>query len=522
MPFSLRLLSRAFVGLLLVAVAGCDTSDPTDADDPDAEFVTGTDVVVNPSGVAPLTARVAVTTSRPVSVAVTVEGRRGDRTDVHRRFDTVAQEHEIPVLGLYPATDNSVRLRFFAPDGRELGTQTVSIATAPLLPDLPDVEINQVTASAMKPGFHFVSYFGHNGAVTPQRPFVFDNAGDIRWYLDFSEHPTLSNLFYDNGMERLANGHLYFGNNNDNRIYEINMFGEIVNMWGMPGYSFHHNVIETPDGNFVATVSKEGAPTIEDYVIEIDRSSGEIVTVWNLNESLDNGRRAWETDLADLDVDWFHGNALAYDASDDAILVSGRTQGVVKLTESNEVVWILAPHEEWGTAGDGTELSPFLLQPLDAEGQPIPDDGVRSGAVNHPDFEWAWYQHAPALLPDGSLLLFDNGENRNYTRPGTYSRAVIYQIDEPARTIRQTWQYGKERGPETYSRIVSDVDYHADEDNVVFMPGAVTHDGASYGKVVEVDRASREVVFEATIDPPTAPFGITFHRVQRMGLYPAR
>jgi hypothetical protein len=52
------------------------------------------------------------------------------------------------------------------------------------------------------------------------------------------------------------------------------------------------------------------------------------------------------------------------------------------------------------------------------------------------------------------------------------------------------------------------------------MPGAVVHEGRSYGKMIEADYATGAVVFEATITPPIAPFGITFHRVERMPLYP--
>jgi len=308
---------------------------------------------------------------------------------------------------------------------------------------------------------------------------------------------------------------LYFGDGNSGRIIEMDMLGRIVNAWPLPGYGFHHEVLEKPNGNFVVTVNKQGEPTVEDYLIEIDRASGVIVREWDLKQSLEYTRRAWPG-FGDQNVDWFHANGVAYDPQDDAIIVSGRTQGVVKLTNDNTVVWILAPHRDWGTAGDGTDLATKLLQPLDATGQPITDPAVLDGAVNHADFEWAWYQHAPELMPDGTLLVFDNGDNRNYTGQSLYSRAVQYRIDANAMTVQQIWQYGKERGAETFSRIVSDVDYHAAEDNVVFMPGAV----GTYGKAIEVDRTTRAVLFEATITPPIAPFGITFHRVERLPLYP--
>ena len=61
---------------------------------------------------------------------------------------------------------------------------------------------------------------------------AFDAAtGAIRWYLDFSRHPELANLFYDNGVERLANGNLYFGDRSTGRVLELDMLGRIVNDW---------------------------------------------------------------------------------------------------------------------------------------------------------------------------------------------------------------------------------------------------------------------------------------------------
>lgn len=511
-----RLVHHALAFLLLLAAC---SDDPVDVGEPDLDFLTDLSITHNPSGYAPLTAELALATRRPVQVELVVEGHGGAVGDVRHRFEAGSQLVRVPVLGLYPGAENTITLRFFDAGGDPLGDTTRAVITPPPLPDLPSVAIDAAGPDA-KPGMNLVSYFGHDGEMTPQRPFIFDAEGSIRWYLDFGSHPSLSNLFYDNGVERLANGNLYFGDRSTGRIVEMDMLGRIVRTWTMSGYDFHHQVIEKPNGNFVLTVDKQGAATVEDRVIEIDRETGQILREWDLNQSLDNTRRSWETTLADLSVDWFHANGLAYDPSDDAIIVSGRTQGTVKLTNGNEVIWILAPHRGWKTAGDGTDLTTRLLQPLDAAGQPITDTSVLEGTTNHPDFEWAWYQHAPELLPDGTLLLFDNGDNRNYADQELYSRAVVYRIDPDAMTVQQVWQYGKERGRDTYSRIVSDVDYHAAEDNVVFMPGAVAAGGGASGKVVEVDYGTRNVVFEATITPPVAPFGITFHRVERLPLYP--
>ncbi|MDX1673017.1 MAG: aryl-sulfate sulfotransferase [Balneolaceae bacterium] len=482
-------------------------------------------MILNPTGVAPLTASLEIESDIPVSVQITVSARIDDDPDLTHRFDQSGTTLNLPVLGLYADHQNTVTATYFDENGSELGSRTYEVTTDPLLADLPTVDINTADPSGMAEGMTFAAYYGHrpNGSPTPQRPFIFDRTGEIRWYLDYSSHPELSNLFYDNGMERLENGNFFFGSNSTSKIYEINMLGEVLNSWdlGSKGFSFHHHVIEKPDGNFIATVNNDNISTVEDHVIEIDRATGDLVTVWDLNESLDNTRRAWPTDLANLDVDWFHGNALAYDEADDAILVSGRTQCVVKLSRNNEVIWILAPHKEWGTSGDGTDLTQFLLQPLDASGNPINDSAVLSGDVNHPDFEWSWYQHAVKIKPDGNIFLFDNGENRNYSGSQLYSRAVEYAIDQQAMTIQQTWSYGKQRGAETYSRIVSEVDFFPDENHVFFTPGATRFGGEDYGKVVEIDYSQQAVLFEATIIPPVPAFGlITLHRSQRLPLYP--
>lgn len=510
-PSRPRLLTA--LGCLLL-LAGCDANPAA----PEPDFITTLTVTPNPTGYAPLTAEIELTTSRPVQVEVVVAGR-GGADELRHRFPSVSQQARLPILGLYAGFTNTITLRFLDAGGALLGEVRRTIATPSLLRDLPTIRINAAAPAAMKPGMNLVSYFGYSSKLTPQRPFIFDADGAIRWYLDFSHHPNLSNLFYDGGVERLANGNLYFGDGSTGRIIEMDMLGRIRNTWTMPGYGFHHNVIEKPNGDFVATVNKNGAATVEDYLIEIDRETGAIVREWNLNQSLDNTRRAWPM-VGDENVDWFHGNGLAYDPRDDAIIVSGRTQGTVKLTNDNEVVWILAPHRGWGTAGDGTDLTTRLLQPLDASGQPITDPDVLDGAVSHPEFEWAWYQHAPELMPDGTLLLFDNGDNRHYVDQPWYSRAVAFRVDPDAMTVQQIWQYGKERGGETFSRVISDVDYHVAEDNVMFMPGAVGFNGVEYGKVIEVDYTTRAVVFEATITPPTSAWGMTFHRAERLPLYP--
>ncbi len=466
-------------------------------------------VVVNPSGGAPLTALIRLETSVPTRAALWIAGKNGPSSDVVHAFDSVATHHELPVLGLYIHYDNTVQLTLYNAAGAYLGSSAIVIKTFAGDPYLPDIRIDYSSGGKM-PGMTMVGY------IAEYIPFVFDEFGDIRWYLKYPDSSVLSPLKLDVGIDRLRNGNFFFANRYTDIIYEIDVLGNILDSWSFPGYRFHHHVMEKPNGNFLVTVSKTGLATVEDHLIEIDRITKQVVAVWDFRSSLQPGRKTLISDS----VDWIHVNAVEYDESDQCVIISGRHQGVVKLTPNNQVVWILAPHKGWGLAGDGTDLTTKLLTPLDAGNQPITDTAVLSGFSNHPDFEWNWYQHATKLNPKGTLTLFDNGYRRNYTQTSFYSRAVEYEIDEGNMTVRQVWQYGKNRGTDTYSDIVSDVDYLPGANRVVFSPGAVENP-LKYGKVVEVDYLSSTVYFEATIIPPASyPRHPTFHRTQRLTLYP--
>ena len=521
MAKSLQLTTLLSFASLWVLVSCSNADDlPGPNPGPDPTLVLQQDVVesqsldVNLSGVAPLTAVLSFTTSEPVTSRIRVVGKHGPASDVVKQFTEASVLHGLPILGLYANHLNTVEVTLFNSSGNSLGTSSFNIETAPLVSDMPAISI-QTSEVQKEPGMTLVSYFGHNSHMTPQRPFIFDEFGDIRWYLNLGVNPVFANLFYDNGMERLQNGNYYFGDRSTSRIHEIDLIGRIINTWEMPGYTFHHEVSEKPNGNFLVTVnSQHSTDTVEDHIIEIDRSSGNIINVWDLRESLQRDRTAWTSDQSD----WIHVNAVTYDAHDDTIIISGRTQGLVKLTNDNEVVWILAPHRGWGLSGKGTDLTTRLLQPLDAGGQPITLVNVLDGSDNTASFEWPWYQHAPQVMPNGNVILFDNGDNRNY-QGGSYSRAVEYEIDAGQMTVRQVWSYGKARGGETYSRIVSDVDYHESSNHVFFSAGAVANSSV-YGKIVEIDYTSNTVLFEASVIAPLAPFDITFHRTERLSLYP--
>ena len=427
-------------------------------------------------------------------------------------------DHELPVLGLFPGTLNQVEVTIFGPDSL-YAIDTLEIQTDPLPDYLPEIEIRSINESAMEPGWNLSSLsLGDNGVFSSQ-PIMFDPEGNIRWFM---------NLSFTNGLvfvvKRLQNGNMLFAY--ANVVYEYDMLGEEINRWQMNGFNSHHEVVEKPDGNFLVAVDNVNIGTIEDHIVELDRNSGSVVRVWDLREVLDVDRY----DVFGFATDWLHVNSVWYDESDGGLIISGRNQGVFKVSADNQLVWILAPHRGWGKAGidgNGFETSDFLLTALDENGTPYAGD-IQEGITDTPEFDWSWGQHAAMILPNRNIFIFDNGLNRFYSNSSPdYSRGVEYEVNTQDMTVKQVWQYGKERGEDFYGHIISDVDYLPQTGNRLIMPG-VSFDSNPRAFVTEVSYSGREVVYEAAIlfrnqlSGGTGAWGDydLVYRSHRMSLYP--
>ncbi len=476
-------------------------------------------VKLNDSGYAPLSALINFSYKTPGKTKIIVMGKHGENSNIEHEFDDFDTMHSVPVIGLYGDYNNTVEIVVFDANNDSLAKAFVNIQTGPLPDNLPvAISVDSADYSALEPGLNLVSNFNSND---PFKPYMVDNYGDIRWVLDYSAHPVLKNLYYDVGLKRLRNGNFYFADANSSHIYEVDLLGNIVNTWGLSGYTFHHEVTEKPDGNFIvcatlpSSTHTNGSPTIEDYLIEVERQTGNVIHTWDLKESLDEYRTALIADSKD----WLHTNAVLYDTTDNTIIISARKQGVMKLDYDNNVKWILAPHKGWGMNRRGEDLNQFLLTPLDANGAPITDTTIVNGNINAPDFEWCWFQHCPIFMPNGNLLVFDNGTVRNYNASlPKYSRAVEYKIDEVNKTVQQVWEYGKERGIETYSAVVSSVQYLPESNHILFSPGYhVLNQAGEGGKIVEVDYATRKALLQISISVANK-WG--FHRANRISAYP--
>jgi len=457
---------------------------------------------INPYGKVPLGALLTFNTKKECKVLLEV----GGEVSVTREFSAYRRSHEIPVIGLYGGTKNTVKVTLTDKDGNTYSGEVVIETKA--LPDFfPDIEIAKLDRAQMEPGFHLIEMLIANNGLFHSYTIMFDDNGAVRWYMDMSD---ASKISYS--PLRLRNGNWLYLSWID--LYEVSELGKIIRkdqMWGNAG---DHHVIELPNGNLLLGGSKKDAkvtrangevvPTRYDYVVEWNRvPPGKTVREWDLGEVLDIDRTVFPDRYSlDFKADWFHINSIDMSLSDNSVVASGRNQGVIKLDAKHNVKWILAPHKSWGRSGregNGKETSQYLLTAIDKDGTPY-SEKVQQGLEAADDFEWSTGQHAVTVLANGNILLFDNGLSRNFGEKPMYSRAVEYQIDEEHMTIKQVWEYGKARGLDMFSGITSDVDILPLTDNRLITAGNIRlSTSPPHCKMVEVTYPDNKTVFEANI-----------------------
>lgn len=460
-------------------------------------------VRLDPYGVAPLTALAMFETDEPVKLTVTVEGKE-DRGDISRTYDNYKTKHAIPVLGLYPDYENTITIEATTEDG-ETATSTFTIKTDPL-PD--DFLTNETAAShpeKMENGMTFV-------IPSTRYAYAVDHNADVRWY---------STLWNSHVFKRLDNGHLLYatkekGQNKYNEMLEMDMLGKVYNSYliQLDDYEdtnvVHHEMIELPNGNFLATVHDTESEYIEDEMIEIDRETGKTVRDFSIRDLFPEDFYKEYGNVFSDDGDWFHQNAIWYVEKDDSIVISSRHQDLVMKMSYPEgkVDWILADHEKWPDAYDK-----YLLEP------------------KSDDFKFPAGPHAPMTMPDfdnnektTDYLLFDN--NVVITRgkdplSGDFSQAVQYRINPEEMTIEQVWKFGKDRGEDFYSKIVGDADYLQDTGNRLVTSGYIDADDGMNSRVVEVnDEEPADVIYELVISGFEKKSHRQAYRAERMPLYP--
>jgi len=538
--------------LLLVALAAssaacADRTPPTIYD---------VRVTASPRPDAPLGIPIELSSDEPVRLSVELLSTTGSDVPSIQKLETIdfqpvfRTEHAFPLVGLRPAT--SYEIRFIATDksGNSRQAPPLIIETSDLPSDFPPIEINTSDPTRMEPGATLFSVYRWNaeGRDSTYGFLVAVNAtGEPIWYYR-ADHPISHAI-------PLRNGNLLYQTTVDSISglqVEIDLLGNVVNTWHslaldtrVPSESFlvsvdslHHDVVELPNGNF-ATLSTElrtypDYPTSErerdapkttqevvgDIIVEFGRD-GTVIQQWHLLDILDPyrigydslGTNYWATTYQALGksepnvTDWSHANALDYDPNTDSFIISARHQdAIVNIDRTGTLRWILGNHSDWNERWQDK-----LLDPIG-------------------ELLWPYHSHGVELTPNGTILLFDNGNYR--TSPfeasdptsESYSRAVEFEVSGSAMTVVQRWAHGKHSPASFFSPFLGDADWLPTTGNILITDGARTRRPESddtgeeqqqWARILEVTRTvPAEVVFELVIDDDT-PHGWRVYRAGR-------
>jgi hypothetical protein len=434
-----------------------------------------------------------------------------------RNFYDFATAHSIPLYGFKPGQTNLIQVTAYDQyRNAYTATQTLTFVTAPLPANFPHATVLKSEPSQMEPGDTLCVI--NNRTTGSAYITIMDNAGQVLWY-----HPVLQSGDID--VDQLNDGNLFIHESPPaNRFVELNLLGETVQTWNAAaGYPVNSHVgILTDHGTILylsdvsetvpnfpnvtlpvnsgtdTNVSLKTVQVDDNPVVEISATNGELLHVWSALNLLDPTRLTYLTGQypSSYGIDSEHANAIVDDTNDDSIIVSQRDENTVyKFSRTTgQLIWILAPHANWPA-----NLQQYLLTPVSTP------------------FEWSYGQHAPALTPQGTLLVFDDGIDRAspFDPPipdvDNYSRAVEYSIDETNMTISQVWDSydsGLGDGDRMMSEIMGNTDWLPQTGHVL-----VTYAWVNYtnGVLVASNGALMARIVEYTHDPvPQVVFDLAF------------
>ena len=443
-----------------------------------------------PATNAPLAGVLQINTDVPSRVSVSVN----DGTNAwERNFLDYATVHSVTLAGFKPGRTNSITVTVHDKLRNAVtAPQPVVFTTAALPANFPRIVLLQSQPDKMEPGFTL--FRGQNNG-SPAYIIIVDSAGEVAWY---SAIATVLDV------RQLANGDLFIPLSTN--LVEINLLGQTVKSWAAPANwpvnihegvpTGHGTILYLSDAtrvvtNFPTSSTNPNAPLATanvayQPVIEISATNSALLNTWFPIDMLDPKRISYLTFAARTAKgwDWGHANAVIEDPRDNSLIVSLRTQNaIIKFArDTGQLKWILGQHENWGP-----QFQQYLLTPV---GTP---------------FEWNYAQHAPEITPQGTLLIYDDGNFRAspfdtaVPDASNYSRAVEYDINETRMEISQVWEYASPN--ETlYTGSVGDADFLSGRGNVLVTFGNISYVNGSHPSAYSTNAAMVRIQ-EVTHDP---------------------
>jgi arylsulfate sulfotransferase len=503
------------------------------------EFVYHPTLTMNPNGVTPLAGQVEFITDVPTKITLVIIDISGTR---YVKFSEFKTSHFLPLLGVISDREYSLQVKATSVNLQSVMSKAILFSTPALPLDFPTIDVSDSIPEDMEPGLTLLDlYNGSRQSPIKGRAMVLNSSGEVVWFSSLGTNEGNVRNF----IERLPNGNLRYlasraeANYNEDTVIVSDLLGNLISSTEMidPGVGLHHDLISTPEGTFMSltriktsvdnfptsdtdlAAPKETAYVRDEPVVEFN-PDGTVVAIWPLVDLIDPTRIGYDSlRPSAAGFDSFHTNAVFYDASDDSILVSARHQDAIfKYSRaSGDLIWILGNHLNWSP-----EFHPFLLQPTEDL------------------FDWQYHQHAMMPTPDGTLLLFDNGNRRTSPFDGklpladseTSSRAVEYKIDETLMTVEKVREFVIGGSSPVFSGTRGDADWLPGTGNILatasdvsFEGGIASKDlgfGTRHTRIIEYATNPEREVFDVRLFSPEENSRIHVYRSDRIpGLYPA-
>ncbi len=445
-----------------------------------APVISNLTIVANPNSV--LSATITFTTDVPTtsSVLVTNTGDGGaDNTFTIAPTTQLVTSHSINVLGMRAQSTFDMKVTATGA-ASNAATGTVSFTTGALPAAIAPVTVITNDPTKTSPGFTMFTVWKWdlvdlltNIDDSTAQILALDAQGQVVWYY-LPSNPAIDT--YPTAPKKLPNGDLIFVTG-ESGWAEIDMMGNVVRSHtaaSMGLDSLHHEI--TPESNNTAYLSLStelrtvsgypvgdggttSYPVVGDVIAEFNADGG-VLNRWSdfdmLDPHVEGNSVLFNTAFwnglyttAGLTKDWTHGNSVIVDPSDNAIVTSSRTQDWVYKFGRNDgglpqLVWKL------GQGGDFT--------------------------LTNSNETFQYGQHGLSILPNGHIMMFDDGNARPVVDGGTtapYSRAVEFSLDTTNKQATIEWQYRET--PPFYSQFLGS-SYLLANGNVLICDGGETSD----------------------------------------------
>ncbi len=437
--------------------------------------IEGLTVEANPNNV--LSAYVIWTTDQPADSVVQF-GKDAYQWEVSD--PSPVTDHRVLIIGMQ--AESSYQINAQSSAAGETANATTTHATGSLPPSIPVGQVPINDPERTSAGWTLMNIQKGDGnsfptSDDPAQAVMYDMSGQPVWYHINGTSPDIGGAV----SVDLTDRGILFGPVGAQDVTvmepprEVDFAGNVI--WecadggcGRSEGDLSHHAGKLANGNYVVIRWIQEGQDQRTVVEEISPDQ-ELVGSWDFQEFVPKP--------ADASGDWCHGNSATIDASGNAVYISCRWMGLIKVTYQNpNLLWHLPA--TYNASGLGT----LQFAPTDSQFTDI---------------------HDPEIHEDGTILFFDNGGWDVFASGEEHhSRAVEYQINEGSGTATLVWEFPGDFTVEPWYRNDWYQPFWGDADrlangNVLITAGERGSDSES--RVFEVTKTDGQVVWELRLGP---------------------